>query len=274
MDDHANNSYSYKIVTWNAGGLHKGSEHGRQRGDFLSRLWQENSNLEIMCVQETHCKSDGDLCQNVIDLKTRLNVLHSPAVEGDGWSGVLMIMTKDWEVIDSTVGVPGRVLSVKVRGKIFGEMLNFVVVYGKTGANDRGAWIDGLNDVMDLAYTSVVMGDFNFVTEERDRDGNALNGYDLTLRRKFSDKMGGWELRDVFRGIRGDEEEFTFSHIRGGRSRIDRVYMEDDMICKVSKIASVEVLGQTVGHKMVQVEIEEGLEIGPGYWKFNTAHLK
>ena len=47
MDDQENKNYSYKIVTWNAGGLHKGSEHGRQRGDFLSGLWNENANLEL-----------------------------------------------------------------------------------------------------------------------------------------------------------------------------------------------------------------------------------
>ena len=95
MDDHTNRTYSYKIVTWNAGGLHKGSEYGRQRGDFLSGLWHENSSLELMCIQETHSKTGDDLCQSVIDLKTILNVFHSPAVEGDGWSGVLMVMTHD-----------------------------------------------------------------------------------------------------------------------------------------------------------------------------------
>ena len=48
-----------------------------------------------------HCKSDDDLCQSVIDLKSRLNVFHSPACEGDGWAGVMLVMTHDWEVIDT-----------------------------------------------------------------------------------------------------------------------------------------------------------------------------
>ena len=54
--------------------------------------------------------------------------------------------------------------------------MNFVVVYGKSGTNG-GAWMDRLVDMMDEIYTTVVLGDFNFVKEFRDRRGGVvLNG--------------------------------------------------------------------------------------------------
>ena len=59
--------------------------------------------------------------------------------------------------------------------------------------------MDRLVDMMDEIYTTVVLGDFNFVKECRDRRGGVvLNGYDRVLGVKFNDKMGGWGLQDVF----------------------------------------------------------------------------
>ena len=55
----------YGVVTWNAGGLHKGTDGGKQRGDWLLRQWDEDLSLGVMAIQETHCKSDGDLCDSV-----------------------------------------------------------------------------------------------------------------------------------------------------------------------------------------------------------------
>ena len=164
----------YGVVTWNAGGLHRGSGVGGQRGDWLLREWGEDGCLRVMAIQETHCKDDGDLCDSVRDLSARLNVIHSPAVDGDAFAGVMLVLARDWEVIESVVGVPGRVLSVRVKCGVTEECLNFVAVYGKAGGADGGAWLDGLADVMDQTYTTVVLGDFNFVQEDRDREGVQL----------------------------------------------------------------------------------------------------
>ena len=50
--------------------------------------------------------------------------------------------------------------------------------------------------------------------------------------------------------------------------------MEEDLIGRVTSVTSRSVLGQNVGHKMVEVEITEGLELGKGYWKLNTSLLR
>ena len=131
---------AYGVVTWNAGGLNRvNGVAGSQRGDWLLRQWTEDRSLGVMAIQETHCKNDGDLCDGVRDLRARLTVIHSPAVDGDAWAGVMLVLTHDWEVIESVIGVPGRVMSVRVKCRLTGECLNFVVVYGKTGGGDGGA---------------------------------------------------------------------------------------------------------------------------------------
>ncbi|MEL6802457.1 MAG: reverse transcriptase family protein, partial [Bacteroidota bacterium] len=50
--------------------------------------------------------------------------------------------------------------------------------------------------------------------------------------------------------------------------------MNQELVGKVTKVTSRPVLGQTTGHRMVELEIEEGLDIGRGYWKFNVSLLR
>ena len=92
---------SYGVVTWNAGGLHRGTDGGRQRGDWLLNEWGKDGSLGVMAIQETHCKNDGDLCDSVRDLSVRMTVIHSPAVDGDAWGGVMLFffagLGGDWE---------------------------------------------------------------------------------------------------------------------------------------------------------------------------------
>ena len=104
-DVRMNRVSQYEIVTWNSGGLNAKREKGRQRGDFLLNIWENQTNLGIMAIQETHCRSDSELCQSVVDMKARLQVFHSPAGEDDARAGVLLVLTHDWEVIESVVGV-------------------------------------------------------------------------------------------------------------------------------------------------------------------------
>ena len=49
---------SYGVVTWNAGGLHKGTDGGKQRGDWLLRQWDGDLSLG---VKETENENDTEL---------------------------------------------------------------------------------------------------------------------------------------------------------------------------------------------------------------------
>ena len=73
----------YAVVTWNSGGWNAKRGAGRRRGDFLLGLWDKGGRLGVMAIQETHCKSDAELCQSVTDMRARMHVIHSPAVDGD-----------------------------------------------------------------------------------------------------------------------------------------------------------------------------------------------
>ena len=108
-------------------------------------LWDKGGRLGVMTIQKTHCGSDAELCQSVTDMRVRMHVIHSPAVDGDVRAGVLLVLTNDWEVIESVVGVPGRVLSVRVKSRVFDDLVNFVVLYGKSGGPmGVHGWIDWL----------------------------------------------------------------------------------------------------------------------------------
>ena len=146
-----------------------------------------------------------------------------------------MVLTKDWEVTESIIGVPGRVLAVRAKNRLFGDQMNFVTVYGKSGGSDSGAWLNGLETVLCDDHTNVIIGDFNFVTEAKDRKGNAdgLNSYDVSLTTKYTNTVGGWNLRDAFRETEGDVDGFTYRHDCGWESRIDRLIVDEEFVGKI-----------------------------------------
>ena len=118
----------YKIMSWNSGGLNGKRDWGKKRGDHLLSLWDKDRRLGVMAIQETHCRNDEELCQSVIDMKARLHVIHNPAAQDDARAGVLLVLTQDWDIIETVNGVPGRVLAVRAKSRVFGESMNFVVV--------------------------------------------------------------------------------------------------------------------------------------------------
>ena len=78
------------------------------------------------------------------------------------------------------------------------------------------------------------------------------------------------DLQDTFRLVHGDKIDFSFRK----QSRIDRMYVNEALHGSVKSFSHISVLGRELDHKMIEIEIAESIEIGKGYWKFNTSLLR
>jgi hypothetical protein len=115
---------------------------------------------------------------------------------------------------------------------------------------------------------------YNFCTDVIDRIGGELRDYDVRLAAQLGDTLKGTDLIDIFRQTRGVERGYTLWRGGKGVSRIDRVYMDGALVGKVTAVNFHPVPFQAEGHRIVEVEVREALERGPGYWKLNTSLLK
>ena len=115
------------------------------------------------------------------------------------------------------------------------------------------------------------MGDFNFVEDALDRNGKLPNNIvkERQILGEWNDVKHVFDLKDTFRVVNLLCRRYTFTHAnKGSRSRIDRVYITDSESGKVLWHNFIKTPWND--HKVVQVEVSNSTERGPGQWALNT----
>ena len=89
--------------------------------------------------------------------------------------------------------------------------MDIIAIYGYPAG--RQPWINEMADAIDNSLPTIIMGDFNFVTNPIDRDSNAMTSYDKSLTTLFNPYIDGLELTDTFRLVNGDKIDFSYKVI-------------------------------------------------------------
>ena len=126
-----------RFLTYNAGGLSGRGQNAQRRGSWLLSLLSGGGDIGALALQETHCFSDDDLCQAVKDMAARYTLVHSPATGGDAFAGVMLVISREFEVVQERVMIAGRVVTVRVRNVVFGYEMDLLVVYGYPGGRQE-----------------------------------------------------------------------------------------------------------------------------------------
>ena len=261
-----------RFFTHNAGGLKRGGQNAQAKGDWLLSHITGCPDFAALAIQETHCEGLGDFCQAVCDMAGLFTVVMSPPLPGDPYAGVALVISREYKVEQERVVLGGRVLAVRVASVVDGGVLDLVVVYGYP--HGRQEWLGEMEGAVDDAVPAVVLGDFNFVTDVRDRDRGAMNEYDVRQARKMGEIEGGLDLVDTYRLTNPEDRVYSFVATGGSRSRIDRCYVSGVLAGRVKMCRYLRVLAKERGHRLGEVELSGGIEPGRGYWKFNVSLLK
>ena len=166
-----------KLISWNANGLKSGPV-GQRKADWLLSYMGSHNDIVALAVQETHCQDVAHLAQAIHDMKLKYTVIHSPSTDGDERAGVLLVISKEYKVEDEQHLIQGRVLRVRLLSTIYQTNLDVIVVYGYPAA--RQPWINHVIDAVDSLVPTIILGDFNFVREPKDRSTNTMTQYDST----------------------------------------------------------------------------------------------
>ena len=263
-----------RFLTYNPGGL-GGGPRARRKGSWILSYLQGGSDIGALALQETHCSDIEQLCQPMQDMRLSHHVLHSGFADGDRFAGVCLVVSREFEVVSERVLCVGRLVVVRVRSVVFLNEIDLVVIYGYPGDRARGtqALIESLEAVVDDSVPVVVMGDWNFVIDGVDRSGGAVGANEAACGRYMASVIEGTGLCDAFR-IDG-RTDAVFSYEQGThRSRIDRVYIDGVTAGRVKGCRYFWADGVSSGHKVCEVEIEDQVRQGVGYWKFNVSLLK
>ena len=162
---------------------------------------------------------------------------------------------------------PGRLLFIKIS-----DNLSFINVYGPSGNNQKFARKVLFNETLprNLQLRNlqpILIGDFNCITSEKDCEQyfSQKKSTDLAL------LVNTFNYTDIFRFLKPQTREYSFSRPGCTASRIDRIYLPARALPAVESMAYFPSLSDHKGMELVFKEELAPLPPKiPGLWRLNT----
>ena len=130
--------------------------------------------------------------------------------------------------------------------------------------------ISRFDDIHDPDDKNIILGDFNFAEFDEDK-GKKMDQRDKLIKPYWEDFLSKNAVIDPFRVQCPTRKIYSFSTAQG-KSRGDRVYVNEDSISAVRKIRYINTPFLTA-HKIMTFDWQEDKKIGPSPWKMNSSVL-
>ena len=261
---------SHKMVLWNSAGLRASANSTLEKINFFDSQFP-NASFAIAALVETHHKDSEDYSPVLAQYTQTHNILHSP-VSNETHSGIIVIISKIFTIVGSTETIPGRLFNVRLKNA--DEIINLSVFYGPQWAKmKKDEIIDTISkfdDIHDPHDKNVIFGDFNFAEFDEDK-GKKMDQRDRLIKPYWEDFLSKNAIIDPFRVQYPTRKIFSFSAAQG-KSRGDRVYVNEDSISAVRKIRYINTPFLTA-HKIMTFDWQKDKKIGPSPWKMNSSVL-
>ena len=260
---------SAKVICWNSSGIKADSSRTPEKLAFLDSQYP-NANFAILALVETHHRNEGDIPEELKEYKTSHHLIHTPT-HAESYGGLIVFITKDFEILSKKVVIPGRLLNITIcREKE--NKLNLSVFYGpqwcKLTKSDAKQVIDHFSTIHSVDENNIIIGDFNFVEQNLDK-GKGMSSNDKILHQLFEDFKANQIIVDAFRHQYPKKRQYSFI-TQHGKSRGDRIYVSEDIVNMISNIKyTITPFG--TAHKVMTFSINNDLDIGPGYYKMNSS---
>ena len=264
-----------RIVSWNMNGLRKNQSSTADKLAFLDNHFP-NAQFDILILLETHHKDAEDLPEDLFKYQTSHHLIHTPT-QNETYAGIVVLISKEFERIQENASLPGRLLNFFIKHTKTKKEYNFSAFYAlqwkKFRKSEIETIIENFEENHDLSQKNVVLGDFNFAENVKDK-GKGLSSSDLLVSQIWQKFTSVANLVDPFRQQQPNRKLWSYlSPNEKGKSRGDRVYVSEDQANMITNFKYIETIFQG-SHKVMTFTYKELQEQGPGYWKFNSSLCK
>ena len=263
---------SQKVICWNSAGIRASANSTAKKFAFLDKEFP-NAGFAIAALIETHHKSEDDFPDEFKEYKVTHHLIHTPThVETHG--GIIVFISKLYDITDQKVIIPGRLLNIKIIHKDTKREHNLSLFYGPRWNNMRKEeilkTINYFDTIHDIENNNMILGDFNFIDNDLDK-GMKMDKRDKIIKPTWDHFKSKNAIVDPFR-IQYPKKK-TYSYIApAGKSRGDRVYISEDNIKDITNLKYINTPFNSA-HKIMTFDLNDQQDIGPGYWKMNSSIL-
>ena len=169
---------SFKGLAWNCAGL-RSSTASCNKVLYFEK--DHKNDFDVAFFLETHHRTEDEIPSELKRYQLTHHIIHSPATENEKYSGIIGVIKRDYDILDSKELIQGRVLNVKIQHRAYNTKYNISALYLETNNHITKAKME--NVVAKLKHenedhqNNIIIGDLNFIDHEKDKV-NGLNSTD------------------------------------------------------------------------------------------------
>ena len=263
-----------KVICWNSAGIRASCKTTPAKIAYFDNKFP-NANFAIAAFIETHHKNEDDFPEQLKLYKTTHNIIHSPTHTNETHGGIIIIISKEYDITKKQMIIPGRFINITVKQKSSKIELNLSVFYGPQwrhmNKNEIIAIIQKFHQTHKINDNNIIIGDFNFADNNIDK-GKQMDSKDKVIYPHWEKFKSDNAIIDPYR-IQYPKK-LCYSFIAPtGKSRGDRLYVSEDQAKTITNI-KYDYTPFNSAHKIMNFDIKITKEIGKGYWKMNSSVLK
>ena len=265
---------SFKGLAWNCGGLVATTTSSHKKALHFEK--QHRTDFDIAFFLETHHRAENDIPPEILRYKNSYHLIHSTVAKNETYAGIIGLISKDYEIIDTKHLIQGRILNTKIKHKSDKTEHNVSAVYLETNNHITKAKLENvvskLKQEMGNHPNNMILGDFNFIDHEKDKI-NGLNNTDKLANTIWQPFLAETDMVDPYREQNPKRRIWSFIGTgNAGNSRIDRVYINSVNMKNITNIQYIQT--SFGGHRILSFTKKNQNEKGKGYYKMNTSILK
>jgi len=229
------------------------------------------SDFDYFFFLETHHKDENDIPNELMRYDATHHIVHSPTDGQDTYSGIIGLVSKKYEITDVEHMIQGRILGLGLKDDSNRKSYRLSAVYFPTNVKlnveNLRSFVNKLRIFhIDEDSTNVILGDFNFIDNPRDKK-NGLNPKDRLLNTLWVPFLEEMDMVDPFREQNPNRTVWSF--VGTGNSRIDRIYINSLSMGNVTNMKYIRTPFH--GHRILSFCLKNNCEWGRSYFKLNTS---
>ena len=178
---------------------------------------------------ETHHRTENEFPPEILRYKSTHQIVHSRVALGETYSGIIGLISNEYDIIDKKELIQGRILNMKIQHKTDKTRRNIAAVYLPTNNNlnkeKMQKIVAKLRQENEEQQNNIILGDFNFIDNEKDK-ASGLNNTDKQICNIWYPFLAEVDMIDPFREQNPNRRIWSFIGTgKAKNSRIDRVYV-------------------------------------------------
>ena len=244
-----------KVLAWNCGGL-RATVASQPKVMFFEKEF--GSDFDIFFFVETHHKQASEIPEQILRYKDTFHIVHSPVGEHETHAGIIGLVSKEYDVINTIHHIQGRLVSIRLQHSVQKTIHNISAVYLYTNNNITRNSFQTIANKLRFEHNDeeshMILGDFNFIDHAKDKS-KGLGNNDKMILKIWQPFLDEHDMVDPFRVQNPNRRFWSFIGTGvAGNSRIDRLYIDSTRMHKVHNFSYIQTPFK--GHRILSFTVK------------------